>query len=159
MQAACFDLFDRAACLLTDDQDVGQPWTDALEGFWRDVGCRVHWLSAADHDRLVARMSHLPHMMAALTARVGYRDPADGAFAGGGMRDTTRVAAGDPAMWAEILLENREAVIDALGPVREWLTDLHGMLERGDERAMRDWLAEAQRLHAAGSRVNEFPDK
>lgn len=162
LAAARIDLFDQAACLLTDEECVGEPWTNALEEFWRQIGCRTHWLSAADHDQLVARISHVPHVMAAVTALIGFRDPADGAFAGGGIRDTTRVAAGDPEMWAEILLENREAIVEAIGPAQQLLTEILGLLEGADYAGMRDWLAEARRLQADGLQANHssiFPNR
>jgi prephenate dehydrogenase len=151
LAAAKIDLFDEAACLLTDDDAVGAPWAAALEDFWSQIGCRVHWLTAAEHDRLVARISHVPHLMAALTALIGFRNPADGALAGGGIRDTTRVAAGDPDMWAEILLENRAAVADALAPARESLAEILALLDRADQPGLRGWLSQARQLHAAAA--------
>lgn len=153
--AARADLFKGAACLLTDDEGVGEPWAKALEEFWSDVGCRVRWMSASAHDSLVARISHFPHVMAAVTAGVALGDPQEARFGGGGLRDTTRVAGGDPAMWAEILLENREAVAAAVRASRQSLGDVLAMLERDDHEATLAWLADAQRLHQAGQAAKE----
>ncbi|MBC8128213.1 MAG: prephenate dehydrogenase/arogenate dehydrogenase family protein, partial [Gloeobacteraceae cyanobacterium ES-bin-144] len=107
--SASADLFRNAACLLTNDEQAATTSTDALERFWKSVGCRTTWMNAAAHDELVARISHLPHIIAASAARVCLKQPADGRFGGGGLRDTTRVASGNPDMWAEILTENRQA--------------------------------------------------
>jgi prephenate dehydrogenase len=115
-----------------------------LERFWQTIGCRTSWMSAAVHDELVARISHLPHLIAASAARVCLKDPSEGRFGGGGLRDTTRVAAGNPAMWAEIVTENREALI---GPLRETIADLREILaslESGDQEHARQWLATAK---------------
>ncbi len=142
--AASPDLFQNAACLLTNDEQAPQPLADSLERFWQRVGCRTTWTDAAHHDQLVARISHLPHIVAASAARVCLQNPADGSFGGGGLRDTTRVAAGHTAMWAEILTENRAAL---LGPLRETLADLTdflAILESADQEAARQWLVTAK---------------
>ena len=68
-----------------------------------------------------------------------------GRFGGGGLRDTTRVSSGNPEMWAEILTENREAL---LGPLRETIADLGVILdhlENNRQGAAREWLATAKR--------------
>ncbi len=142
--AADARLFDGATCLLTDDGAVPHPRADALERFWARVGCRTTWMSAAAHDALVARISHLPHILAASAARVCLRDPQEGQFGGGGLRDTTRVASGNPEMWAEILIENRAALI---GPLRETLADLSALLahlETAAQESTQQWLATAK---------------
>jgi prephenate dehydrogenase len=140
------DLFQGAACLLTNDDRAPANIAIALERFWKSIGCRTTWMNAAVHDELVARISHLPHILAASGARVCLKDPSEGKFGGGGLRDTTRVAAGNPTMWAEILIENREAL---LGPLRETLADLREILaslESADQEQARRWLASAKKL-------------
>lgn len=140
-------LFQNAACLLTNDDQAPAAQAAALERFWQGVGCRTTWMSAAVHDELVARISHVPHVVAAAAARVCLKDPSEGRFGGGGLRDTTRVASGNPDMWAEIVTENREAIT---GPLREMIDDLSSLLihlEQGGPRgqeAARQWLADAK---------------
>jgi prephenate dehydrogenase len=137
-------LFQNAACLLTNDNGAPAEQTAALERFWKTIGCRVSWMSAAVHDELVARISHLPHIIAASAARVCLKDPSEGRFGGGGLRDTTRVAAGNPTMWAEIVTENREALI---GPLQETIADLREILaslESGNQEQARQWLNTAK---------------
>lgn len=150
MGAARADLFEGAMCLLTDDDMVGDPWSSALESFWKGVGCRTHWMSGGDHDALVARISHLPHVMAAATAMVALAEPAEARFGGGGLRDTTRVAGGDADMWAEILLENGDEVAATVARARDFLSEILASLEAGDHEATRRWLVEARRLHGLG---------
>jgi prephenate dehydrogenase len=144
LAAASTGMFEGSACLLTNDQRAPDPLVKALDGFWKAVGCHTTWMSAAIHDELVARISHLPHALAASGARVCLRDPSEGRFGGGGLRDTTRVAAGSPSMWAEILMENREALS---GPLRESIADLSALLallDAGDQVKVGQWLAEAK---------------
>jgi prephenate dehydrogenase len=144
IQAASASLFQNAACLLTNDEGAPPDRAAALERFWKTVGCRTAWMSAGEHDGLVARISHLPHVVAASAANICLKNPADGNFGGGGLRDTTRVASGNPEMWAEILTENREALV---GPLRDTIEDLSHiltLLEAGDQEAARQWLAAAK---------------
>lgn len=144
LAAVSAHLFRNAACLLTNDENASPARCTALERFWQSVGCRTSWMNAAVHDELVARISHVPHLVAAGAARVCLKDQSEGRFAGGGLRDTTRVASGNAEMWAEIVTENREAIIE---PLREMLTDLSEILtylEDGDQEAARQWLATAK---------------
>ncbi|MEI6654460.1 MAG: prephenate dehydrogenase/arogenate dehydrogenase family protein [Verrucomicrobiota bacterium] len=144
LAAADGRLFDGSACLLTNDDAAPAALADALEHLWQSIGCQTTWLSAAAHDALVARISHLPHILAASGARICLDDPGLGRFGGGGLRDTTRVASGNPEMWAEILFENRRAIV---GPLRDSITDLAAILtclEAGDQAQARAWLATAK---------------
>ena len=144
LSAAAADLFDGAACLLTNDELVSKQQANALERFWQRVGCRTSWLTATEHDALVARISHLPHVLAAVAARVCLANVDEGKFGGGGLRDTTRVAAGNAEMWAEILTENRRALVGPLQAAIDDLRELLGHLEAGAQEPARQWLATAK---------------
>lgn len=149
MGAARADLFDGAACLLTDDEAVGEPLAGRLERFWRSLGCRVTWMAAAEHDALVGRISHFPHLIAAAAAKVALERGGDARFGGGGLRDTTRVAGGNPEMWAEIVTENREALRGVVRRGIDELSEMLAMLEAGDQEAVRRWLERAKQLRDA----------
>lgn len=151
LAASRADLFQNAACLLTNDSGAAPPLCTALENFWKSIGCRTQWLGAAEHDRLVARISHLPHVTAAATAFGALSaDASSGHFSGGGLRDTTRVAGGNPDMWAEILLENRvevaRSIRETIAKLNEFLValdganpqELHSLLD--EAKALRDTL-------------------
>ncbi len=138
------DIFENAACLLTNDEQIPAHRAEALERFWKSVGCRVSWMTAVVHDALVARISHLPHIVAAAAARICLKNPAEGSFGGGGLRDTTRVASGSPEMWAEIVTENREALLEPLRDILADLTEILGHLESAEQEPARQWLAAAK---------------
>ena len=144
VEAACVDLFRGAACVLTNDESLEEAKVKALEEFWESLGCVVRFLDAAEHDRAVARISHYPHVMAVLTAEVGLAlgDPLQ--LAGGGFRDTSRVASGDPAMWAEIMIENRAALADVLREAEQSLRDMLVILEDSDNEELLDYLLEVK---------------
>jgi prephenate dehydrogenase len=144
IQTARADLFEGAACLLTPGpgQDAGR-----LRAFWESLGCRVLAMSPEEHDRKVARISHLPHWLAVVTTLAALRgDPEAVACAAGGFRDTTRVAGGDPDLWTGISLANREALLASLHEASAVLTELVEILAKPDEEALRRCLAEAKTL-------------
>lgn len=150
LDAARRDLFEGAACILTNDGKVVTEKIQALISFWQKIGCRVRVMDAGDHDEAVARISHFPHAMAVLTADVGLLNGLELAeLAGGGFRDTTRVASGDPAMWAEIMMENRESLGSILREAENSLRDLLVFLENSDEEGLRRYLEEVKKRRDA----------
>lgn len=147
LAAARADLFQNAACLLTNDSGAPSDLCAALEDFWKSLGCRTKWLTAAEHDRLVASISHLPHVTAAATAFAALStDTGSGHLSGGGLRDTTRVAGGNPEMWAEILLENRGEVARSVRETIAKLDEFLVALDGANQEELRRLLTEAKTL-------------
>ena len=142
-------LFKGAPVILTPS--AGDPeeaaWTERLTRFWQALGARVSKMSAGEHDQLVASISHLPHLMAAALVRMVLRENPDAAnFLGGGFRDTTRVSAGPEDMWAGILADNREAVLDQLGALIEELESWKEALDTLDMEQLCSFLSQARKL-------------
>ncbi|MCW2866114.1 MAG: prephenate dehydrogenase [Marmoricola sp.] len=99
-------------------------------------------LSPVEHDRAVARTSHLPHLLAVLTAgQLAEALPEHLSLSGQGVRDVTRIAAGDPDLWGQILTANHAAVGELLTEVQSELAHLRTVLDRGDDDALREILA------------------
>lgn len=146
LAAAKHDLFQNAACLLTNNSLAPDLLCQQLEAFWKSLGCRTSWLSAADHDHLVAHISHLPHILAAACALTALENPELGHLGGGGLRDTTRIASGNPEMWAEILTENHAAIIPTIHQSIAHLRELLATLEKPDQNLTQQWLLTAKRL-------------
>lgn len=145
LDAAREDLFQGAAAILTPTPRSQPAAVEAVRDLWQSVGCRVLEMSPAAHDDAVALVSHLPHAAAsALVNAIHLRAPSASGLAGGGYRDTTRVAAGPPAMWSEILLENREPVLNALGDFSRTLDELQALLRAQDARALTAFLSRAR---------------
>ena len=144
IEQARADLFRNAACLLTNDENASLERQHWLELFWGDLGCKTSWIDAESHDALVARISHFPHVLAAVGSMVSLRDTSLAAFAGGGLRDTTRVASGSPSMWAEILCENREHVITVLSEAIGEMAIMRELLVNSNQDTVQQWLAEAK---------------
>lgn len=120
------------------------------EAFWRRLGARPYRLSAATHDRLVARTSHLPHLVAAtLMERYGAgksRDPRYALAVGSGLKDATRTAEGDSALWADILSGNARHLCAESAALRRSLAAFEAVLARRTPSALRRRLERARRL-------------
>ncbi len=106
--AAHAELFEGAPVIITPTEHTQPEAARRAEQFWRALGARITLLSPDAHDGCVAQISHLPHLIAAaLVQRVPETSIE---LAGGGFRDTTRVASGPPELWTEILSANARAV-------------------------------------------------
>lgn len=116
LQAASADLYAGALTVVTSHLDVPEEAARRVADLWESAGGRTLRMDPDDHDRLLARTSHLPHVAAAALAKAIGRNCADqvGAFCGTGFYDSTRVASGSIAMWNDILQTNAAAVAEEL---------------------------------------------
>jgi cyclohexadieny/prephenate dehydrogenase len=145
------DLFEGAACVLTPTASTPPAALARVRGFWGALGARLFERDPAQHDAQVAWVSHLPHAVAFAYAASLAAAPAEAfALRGTGFRDFTRIAASDPAMWADILLANRQALAAPLLAAAECAAALARALERGDARAALTLLTAARDQLAAG---------
>ena len=145
LAAAQDDLFEGAACILTPTPRSRPPALTAIRNLWKTVGCRVLEMSAPAHDEAIARVSHLPHAVAAaLVNAISLRTPGAEALAGGGYRDTTRIAASPPTLWREIFLENNAGLLAGLADFAAVLEDLQQMIRTNDAPALEAFLARAK---------------
>lgn len=149
-QAAKGTLFRAARCVLTptgkgDDQTLA-----FLRRFWSALGCEILEMPPEEHDARLAKTSHLPHLLAyAYMAFLGQSDPAALRFlGGGGLRDFSRVAASDPALWREILQENRRHLHADLRRFRAVLDDLDHALMEADPSILQGMLVQGQTARA-----------
>ena len=104
------DLFERAACILTKTKNTRNASLQVLKRFWSSLGCCVKLMTPAEHDRVFASISHLPHITAA--ALINASKTEELKFAGKGFIDTSRIASGPANIWADVLaFINAAAVI------------------------------------------------
>lgn len=143
IDAARADLFEDTVCILTPEKETPSRDVEETRQFWAALGCRMRSLSPAEHDEVIALVSHLPHLVAAtLVNLVCSQNPDSLNFSGNGFRDTTRVASGSPEMWTEIFGGNREQVRKALGAMIEKLRHVAEFID--DDEKMRQFLTEAK---------------
>jgi prephenate dehydrogenase len=136
------DLFQGALVVVTPSEMTDARAVKTVTAFWEHLGARVTALDPESHDRAVAAISHLPHLVACALVDAVVRD-APGALpiAARGFKDTTRIAAGDPRMWQEIFLANARPLADVLGAFRRALDELEALIESGDVEAVEQALA------------------
>jgi prephenate dehydrogenase len=158
------NLFQGKYCILTplvaaagiaSDTATDAAAVAAVDALWRLAGARVARMDAAEHDRVFAAVSHLPHLLAfALVARIASETDGERklAFAGAGFRDFTRIAASSPIMWRDISLANQAALSEELRGYRALLDELQDAVDRGDGAAIEsvyELASRARRRHAA----------
>jgi prephenate dehydrogenase len=139
--AARADLLAGATCIVTPTDVTDPTAADTVVAFWRTLGMNVVTHAPADHDRLVALVSHLPHVAAAAVTAI--QEEASLPLRGKGFSDTTRVAAGHAGLWRQILTDNAANVSAAIDKTVAELRRLQSSLDQNDAAAVEAWLQAA----------------
>lgn len=140
------ELYVGRQVILTPVPETSPAALRRVEEFWTVCGARVERLDPARHDRVLAAVSHLPHLLAfALVAELASRkDSAEYLNnAGSGFRDFTRIAGSSPEMWRDVALANRDALLTELTAYRSALDALMLSIEHGDRAALDTMLGRA----------------
>ncbi len=145
--AARENLFENAVCVLTPTKKTSLAALKKLEHFWKSLGARVLKMDAAQHDLLVSRSSHLPHVVAATLANL-VLNPASpkqqAALCANGFRDTTRIASGSPEMWRDIALANRKNLSRSVAAFVAELKKFQAALKSGGPKSLEKIFATAK---------------
>lgn len=152
VEVASPDLFQGALCILTPIKGNGQarPSHGAqrargiVKGMWEALGAEVKFLSPEEHDLIMAFISHLPLLVAA--SLVNTLRPGQKAFTARGFKDLTRIASSDPALWRDILLQNRGAVLEAITDFQREIALVKKALQEKDPRQLFARLKRAKGL-------------
>jgi prephenate dehydrogenase len=144
--AARADLYDGALAVVTPSPGAAETAVARVAAFWERLGCRVVRMAPVEHDRIIARTSHLPHLVAAMLVKTVLSGDERGVaeFCGSGFRDTTRVAGGSEDMWHDIVKTNRRFVMRELDAFAGTLERVRGMVKDGDFERLRTFLAESR---------------
>ncbi|HKG36610.1 MAG TPA: prephenate dehydrogenase/arogenate dehydrogenase family protein [Solirubrobacterales bacterium] len=141
------DLFDGARWYLTPTERSSGLLYDRLQRAVAELGARPQAIDPDSHDRLMATISHLPHVLANVLAAQAAdeltRDPGRLPEVGPSLRDTTRVAGANPAIWGDIFAANREAVADVVEAAAERLREAGRLIREGDRDDVAAWHAAA----------------
>ncbi len=127
-------LFENAFYIITPLPETPRAALERVRALACGVGAKVVEMTPEEHDRAVAAVSHLPHLVAVALVNTLVDLPGGEEFlplAAGGFRDTTRVAAGNPLMWRDIFLSNTRAVTEALAVFRSQLNRLEEVIKNG----------------------------
>ena len=132
------DLFVDRVTVVTPREDSPEELVLRVEAFWQSLGSRVVRMAPDAHDAAVAAVSHTPHLVASALAAATPRQHL--ALAGAGWSDTTRVAAGDADLWQQILLQNRDHVLQTLDHFATILTAAREALAAQDANQLEHLL-------------------
>lgn len=136
------DLFDQAICILTTTGKTNNQAVQILKKFWSKLGCFVKIMKPAEHDRVFANISHLPHILAA--ALINTNSGKDLKFAGKGFMDTSRLASGPANIWADILLTNASNAARGIDKVIIELKKFQKAVRGGNKREIVKLLEKAR---------------
>ncbi len=141
------DLFDRAMCVLTTTGKSNRRAVQTLRGFWSQLGCTLKLMTPAEHDRVFANVSHLPHMTAVALTNASKSEYLK--LSGTGFMDTSRVASGPANIWADVLLTNAGNATRAIDRMTGELAKLKRAIGSGDRRQIEVLLEKARDKRAA----------
>ncbi|HEX7389180.1 MAG TPA: prephenate dehydrogenase/arogenate dehydrogenase family protein, partial [Acidiphilium sp.] len=152
--AGFVELFQGRWCLLTPPPGTSADATARIRTLWERCGAMVSVMDPAHHDRVVAIVSHLPHLIA-FTICGTADDLADETrqevlqFAASGFRDFTRIAASDPVMWRDVFLNNREALLEMLARFTEDAQAMARAVRWGDSTYIEDKVHRGRKIRQA----------
>jgi len=141
-------LYEGRRCIITPTPDTDPEALDRVVRMWECAGSDVVLMDTAKHDRVLAAISHLPHMVAyALVNAVGDYDRFDESilkYSAGGFKDFTRIASSDPAMWRDIAMMNREGILELTDFFAGYLAELRALVEKGDARGLEEFFTRSK---------------
>lgn len=140
------DLFYNARCVLTKDKNTNPVALKILKEFWLELGCSVSVMTPAQHDRVFAGVSHLPHITA--TALINATGLQQLQFAGKGFIDTSRVASGPANIWSDILVTNSANTVREIDRIIKELLKLQQAIKNKDVGKIEKLLSRARQKRA-----------
>lgn len=154
------DLYRDRRVILTPLAETDPERTRRARSLWEAMGAVVSDMSPEAHDRAFAAVSHLPHLLAfAYVAAVAQQPEGERMLrlAGPGFRDFTRIAGGEPAMWRDILLANRDEVLAQAASFRQVLGEIECAMVAGDAQALMSLIAAPSALRTAWTMGAQTP--
>lgn len=147
VSAAKEGLFDQHRVILTPLANTDHEHFERVRQLWQTIGAEVLTLDVANHDAILGATSHLPHVIAfSLVDTLAHDSHNEDIFryAAGGFRDFTRIASSDVTMWRDIMLANRDAVIDAIDLFSNNLAQLRSVIADGDSEQLTEIFGRAK---------------
>jgi len=151
--AGSADLFKGARCILTPTGKTDPQAVQTVRELWEAAGSIVLTMDPYLHDRILGAVSHLPHVaaFALINALTEIKDRTTPeldllAYAGGGLRDTTRIAASSPEMWRDIFLWNRQNLLAMIEVYEQQLRRLKQLIQAGDGPGIEKELERAKQV-------------
>lgn len=148
-EAAFASLYQDRRCILTPTERTDPAALALVARMWEIVGSQVEMMDVEKHDRVLAAISHLPHMVAyALVNSVGAYDRYDEnilKYSAGGFRDFTRIASSDPTMWSDIAQTNRQALVEMMDQFETFFAELKEDVAKGDGERLYEFFRRSKK--------------
>jgi len=141
------DLFEQTTCILTTTNNTNRKAVQTLTRFWSGLGCCVKLMKPAEHDRIFANISHLPHIVA--MALINANNNKDLKFAGKGFIDTSRIASGPANIWADVLLTNTDNITKAIDKTIAELEKTKKAIKNQNKKQIENLLEMARRKRSS----------
>jgi prephenate dehydrogenase len=158
--AAFSTLYQDHLCIITPNETTQTQALDVVQQMWQAAGANIATMPAAEHDKLLGAVSHLPHLAAFALVNAVNKQKTEGfdpmAYAAGGFKDFTRIASSSPEMWRDIALANRDALEQQIDILTDELKHIKAALQAGDTESLTalfssakvardDWLAKREK--------------
>jgi len=141
------DLFEQAACILTTTDKTNRKAVQTLKRFWSKLGCCVKIMKPAEHDRIFANISHLPHIVA--MALINANNDEDLKYAGKGFIDTSRIASGPANIWADVLATNAANTTKGIDKIIAELDKIKKAIKSQNKKQIENLLIKARNKRSA----------
>ncbi|MCX5693502.1 MAG: prephenate dehydrogenase [Candidatus Omnitrophica bacterium] len=142
IKSANKDLFEKSCCILTKTKNTNPKTIVKLKKFWRKLGMQVAIMSPQMHDKILSEISHMPHAVSvSLVNSVGKNSLK---LAAGGFKDITRIASGEPELWKDIFLTNRDNLVKDIEILKKELSKIQIALKNNDEACLLKLLGNAK---------------
>lgn len=147
-EAAFATLYQDRRCILTPTKRTNTDALQTVQALWEAAGSEVVVMDVEKHDRVLAAISHLPHMVAyaLVVAGSSYDRYEENVleYSAGGFRDFTRIASSDPTMWRDIALTNKDALLEMMSHFEQFFAELKEDIASGDSQKLYDFFLKSK---------------
>jgi cyclohexadieny/prephenate dehydrogenase len=153
-RAGFADLFKNRWCIITPTNKKNSSYIKKLNKFWKRIGCKVQYMSAEHHDKVMAITSHIPHLIAYNIVGTAANLEKDTKlevikYSASGFRDFTRIASSDPIMWRDIALNNRKQILHMLDKFNAGLKNLKWAILKRDKNKLFKLFSKTKKIRQA----------
>ena len=163
-EAGFASLFKNRWCIISADKKVAEDKIKSLENFWSKLGSKTKRMTFEDHDYVLSLTSHLPHAVAysivktAINKEDKFKDDVI-QYSAGGLRDFTRIAASDPLMWKDILIDNSENILKVLDNYSKNLNEIKDAIKNKDSKKLLEIFSSTKKVRKEIIEAGQDTDK
>ena len=159
MEYANLELLKKATCIMTPNEYTDSLAVKKVTEFWSQLEMNTTYMSPENHDWLVAKISHLPHIIASsLASSLSDIPESQFSFAGGGLKDTTRIAGSSPELWQSIIFQNSNQILNSIDKFEQTLKAFKNCIVEQDLDGLHKILREGQSIRKTIEKSKSYSD-